>query len=622
VIAVAAIMWWLIAAWFHPIGDSYTENDFYGGYAAGAEALRHGVLDPHRYAAYGPVYEVVLALARGPGWDAFACGKFLSVAAATGTLVCWLVLLAPALGSLGAGLAVLFVAITPAFTRYAYSSTTDMLATFLASLALMIAMRRGGARASFAAGAIAALAALTRYQMIFVAFAALVPFARSGAPASGGNRRAAWREATLFAAGFGVIFAPWTIYACAAGAPPAAALFQHYGFYASSDASRNSQDVMRSAPDSLGWNGASSFARVAASDPLALLGTWARHSVEHLWLDARVLIGPVLALMAIAGAVIGTRRGRGYPPGHPPGHPPQAGPGPGPGPGFAAIAGMGLLAHLTLVPVFYSPRYRLPLVPFECALAAALPAALAGRGRAMRWAAAGLSLLAVATRLPGNVETQRQVYRELPRDVLAIAPRLRLERDTLRVVSRRGHIGYYSGRLITPFPRVDRLDELSTAARNGGAGYLYYSWYEGRLRPEFLYLLDTTAAVPGLERIAECDQPPALLYRILPGFGASPAWIADDYQRRVHEARGAIRIYEGRDAAPAHAVLAADTLLHGHVAEALAMARAARQLRPDLALAWRVEGAALELSGDSTGARAALDQARRLAGADSAPIRR
>jgi len=598
VIVVAAIGWFVIAAWFHPIGDSYTENDFYGGYAAGADALRHGLLDPHRYAAYGPVYEAVLALARGPGWDAFTCAKFLSVLAATGTLCCWLAILAPALGSLGAGLALLFIAITPVFTRYAYSSTTDMFATFLASLVLAIRLRRTGAGASLAAGALAALAALTRYQMISVAFAGLIPLTREAES----SRRREWREVGMFAAGFAAIFGPWTWFACASGAPPAAALFEHYGFYASGDVTRNYQDAAHSAPDSLGWNAASSLARVAASDPMALVRLWARHAFEHLWIDARVLIGPVLALMAAAGAAIWTRRGRAA--------------------WFVPIAGLGLLVHLTLVPVFYSPRYRLPLIPFECALAAALPAALASRGRGLSVAASALVLVASATLLERNFEAQRQVYRELPRDVLAIAPRLRLESDTLRVVSRRGHIGYYSGRLITPFPRVDRLDALARAAREGGAGYLYYSWYEGRLRPEFLYLLDTTATVPGLERLADCAQPPALLYRIGPGFGESPSWLADDYERRVHEARGAIRIYSGRDAAPAVAVLAADTLLHGHVAEALAMAREARAQRPDLVLAWRVEAAALMASGDSAGSRAALDQARRIAGTDSAGVPR
>ncbi|HTO91226.1 MAG TPA: glycosyltransferase family 39 protein [Candidatus Sulfotelmatobacter sp.] len=586
----------MVAAFFHPIGDSYTENDFYGGYAAGAAALRHGVLDPHRYAAYGPVYELTLALAQGPGWDAFACAKFLSVLAAAGTLFCWLAMLAPLLGSLGAALAILFVAVTPVFTRYAYAATTDMLATFLASLAIALRLRRSGAGASVAAGAIAALATLTRYQMIFVALAGLSPlFARPGAL----RERGAWREVAEFGAGFLALFAPWTWFACAHGAPPAAALYQHYGFYASSDASRNYQDAAGSAPESLGWDAASSFARVASSDPLALLKLWAGRAVEHLWLDARILVGPWLGALALAGILLWplVRRGRG----------------------IGAIAALGLIAHLTLVPVFYSHRYRLPLIPFECALAAAALLWLGSRGPRARTAAAVLALIAIVTLTARNVAAQRELYLELPRDVLALAPRLRREPDTLRVVSRRGHIGYYTGRLITPFPRVQRLPELAAAARAGGAGYLYFSWYEARLRPEFLYLLDTTATVPGLERLATCEQPPAILYRLGPEFGKEPEWLMDSYQRRVHESRAAIRIYPDADAAPARAVLAADTLLHGHARAALAMAREARGARPDLALAWRVEGAALQLLGDSLGARAALDRAARAAREDTLP---
>src|SRR5947209_2421539 len=87
----ATLLW--IAVALHPVGDYYTESDFYGGYASGARAIQHGIVDPSRYPVVGPGYEFALALLGLAGSDLFTVGKLLSVACATATLALWFVLL-------------------------------------------------------------------------------------------------------------------------------------------------------------------------------------------------------------------------------------------------------------------------------------------------------------------------------------------------------------------------------------------------------------------------------------------------------------------------------------------------------------------------------------------------
>jgi hypothetical protein len=189
-------------------------------------------------------------------------------------------------------------------------------------------------------------------------------------------------------------------------------------------------------------------------------------------------------------------------------------------------------------------------------------------------------------------------------DVLLLAPRLAAESGNDAVMSRKGHIAWYAERNYANFPRVETLPELAEVARAEGAGHLYYSWCDARLRPEFLCLLDPSAEVPGLERIASSDAPPAMLFRIGPEFGRAPAWWADPYQRRVHEAHAAIRFQSASESAPARAVLAADALVRGDIDLALRLAHEARVTQSSLALAWRVEESALRASGREAEARA------------------
>ena len=73
----------------HPIGDYYAESDFYGGYAAGAQLIQHGRLDPSRYGVVGPVYEIALAAVGSLTSNLFVAATAISILSSVIVLLLW-----------------------------------------------------------------------------------------------------------------------------------------------------------------------------------------------------------------------------------------------------------------------------------------------------------------------------------------------------------------------------------------------------------------------------------------------------------------------------------------------------------------------------------------------------
>src|SRR5204862_6064380 len=182
----------------HRIGDYWAESDFYGGYLEGARGILRGVLDPARYAVVGPVYEIVLAGAGLLARDWFLAAELVSVAAAMATLLLWFHLLARR-GSVTLGLvAALFLAANPYFLRYGCSATTDALAMALQAGALCLCLTSRSPRGALAAGLLAGLAFLTRYNGAVLLPVLLLAVATDRARPRRG------RDAVLLLAGFAI----------------------------------------------------------------------------------------------------------------------------------------------------------------------------------------------------------------------------------------------------------------------------------------------------------------------------------------------------------------------------------------------------------------------------------
>ena len=598
VIAAAGAALLAIALFAHPVGDYHAESDFYGGYADGARQIEHGHLDPARYPVVGPVYEITLAVLGFTGLDLFLIAKLLSVAAACVALACMAALArrrapdASTGAALGLWLAIL-LALNPTFVRYGYSVTNDMLSLALASAALLLVLGTGGGWGFLAAGALAGLAALTRYSEAILLPAGALALA-IWPPAKSSRARAIG----LYAAGFALIAVPWTLFSVAHHAVPGEPLLRYFSFYANPDANRSIQDLSPATPDSARTY--RSLGEMLHHDAGGFVLTLIRNIPAHLALEARGLLGWPVAFLAMAGLAIAIPRRTAL--------------------GLGPLWLIGALQFLTLAAVFHSERYALPLAPIELSLAAFAIAwaGAASRPKLLARVAPVAGTIAAALMLRDVIGLQNEVHRLLPIETLEAGRVLRsAAMPGSRVIARKGQIGYAAGLPVVPFPRFATLHELADYAHGAHADFLYFSWYEAQLRPEFAWLLDPTADVPGLEQVHATANKRSLLYRIELGFGAEPAWLSDPYQRRLHESRALVGVLADSLTVPYLITLGIDALDRADPGAAIRNADQALHFREDQPLAWEVRGLALMRLGRHGDAVAALEHALALAPDDA-----
>jgi tetratricopeptide (TPR) repeat protein len=587
VVALATLVLAWIAFRLHPVGDYFTESDFYGGYAEGARLIQHGRLIPGRFAVAGPGYELALALVGFVTRDLFVAARLLSVVSAGVTLWLWATLLRR-LGWPVAGVwSAAFLAANPVFMRYGYSATNDMLAIVLQGACVFAVLGGRGRLAPLAAGALAALALFTRYNAVYLVPGSLACYVGFTRPAGLTRTRAA----ALFLAGLAVLALPWTVFSIRGGQVPAGSLFSNFSFYANPTSTRNVQDAPVAARADT-----QSVAEIVRRNPAGMARQLAGNLGSHLGADVRQLLGPPVAALCGLGLILVLAGGAWRP-----------------------LVPLGLFAALlfgTLLPIFYSDRYSLALLPSYLALAGLALAsplfALRLRRPAvpLKWV---LALVPLALSLRSSVAYQRHTLSQNPVEVVAAGDALRrVAPPGAGVMSRKGHIAYYSGLAPVAFPRVDRLSQLADVARRNGAQYLYFSWYEGELRPEFWYLLDSTAVVPGLTRIPFVAPNPALLFAIGPEFGRDPEWLASDSLKRLHESRAQVQALSERECWGAHDALGEEALSRGDFVGALAHFLAVTRGNPAFTRGWLRAGDALLALGRNDDARAAYERARRL----------
>lgn len=572
VIAAAALVLVWVAFRLHVVGDYYTESDFYGGYAGGARLFQRGHPDPSRYAVVGPGYDATLALVGFVARDLFTAARLIAVTSAVGTLMLWRSLLRHRAGAGVALWATAFLAANPLFLRYGYSSTTDMLAMVLQAASLHAMLGSGGRFAPARAGAFAALATLTRYNSIYLVPAGIVSALWLAPPAD----RARGRALLLQLGGFALVAAPWLLFSLGSGFVPGASLFEKFGsFYMVSGPSRNVQDLLAARADSIA--AARELGRAASHGPAALLAQVLRNLPEHLRADARELLGWPAAMACLAGLALAAADGQWK--------------------RLMAVWVAGALLFATLVPVFYSDRYSMALAPAYLTLAAA---AATSRYFALRIRPARFQLKWLVAVVPlllsirGSVAYQQDVQGSLPVEVLEAGRALaRVAPPGARVLSRKSQIGYYGNCQTVAFPRLGSLPQLAEYCRRMDVSFLYFSWYEAGLRPEFSYLLDTSATLPGLTALHTTSRNPGVLYRVGPEFGTKPDWMANRAEWRLHISRAMVQVLPDSEAARYRVVLAQDALDRSRNDEALIQATASIRGRPSDPVGWMLAGEAL-----------------------------
>lgn len=543
----------------HRVGDVFTETDFYGAYGLGARALQAGHLDPSRYGVVGPLHEMAVALVGFVVRDLFLAAELLSVLSAVAALVLWHRIVRARAGAGAALLTVAFLAANAQFLRYGYAATTDALALAVQAAALVLLLTgEATPRRVLAAGVAAGLAFLTRYNTVALLPAGALALLLGWADAPGGRRG---RAVLLFGAGFLAPVLPWVAISLASGAHFAFQLHHNIAFDVFARARGIPWDTYQRELEPqfpTPWS-------VLARDPGAVLARMAFNVGDHLRLDALKLAGLPVALAALAGLVLAWRDGT-----------------------LARLRPVllaGALLFLALVPAFHNERWSLVALPVWAALAAVafasprLALALdAGGGRRV-WLKALLAALPLLLSARASVAFQQRVFDQLPVEVLEVAQRAKpLLRPGDRVMARKPHFAWHAGLGPVAFPYVDSLSQLAAVAREGGVRWLYFSWPEAEMRPDFSYLLDTSAAVPGLTVRVVTTHWPAVLYEIGPDFGRDPAWLAHDYRRGVHRARAQVLI--SRLDWRARMVVAIDERARGRFEEAQALLDEAARLAP------------------------------------------
>jgi hypothetical protein len=563
VIAAFAIALIVLIAGPHGVGDVFTESDFYGAYGPGARALQHGRLDPSRYGVVGPVYEMLLAIvglpAGGSPTGLFLAAELLAMASTCGALWCWFRIVRARVGALPALVTTLLLATNAQVLRYGCAATTDApaLALQAAALALLFARPVAG-RGALLAGIVAGLAFLTRYNAGVLLPAGLVALLAGWTDTPAPARRGA---ALRFAAGFLAPVLPWVAISLASGAHMHFVLHHNIAYEVFARAKGIPWDTYERTMQSqfpTPWS-------VLARDPAAVIGRIIYNVFDHLRLDARLVACWPVAIAAAAGLVLGATGG-----------------------GLSRLNGVWLamgLTFLALVPAFHSERYSLAVLPAWAALAglglASPRLALVVRAGARRvWLKPALALLVAGLVLPGTVKGERWLLGQLPNEARTTAERAQpMLRPGDKVYARKPHFAWYAGVTATAFPFADSLSQLAAAARHDGVRWLFFSWPEAEMRPQFMYLLDTTSAVPGLTpRVVTTDHP-AVLYEIGPGFGRDPDWIGDPWQVAVHRARAmvAINLADWRS----RMVVANDEQRHGHWEAAQPLLEGAEKRAPD-----------------------------------------
>ncbi|MFN8547553.1 MAG: glycosyltransferase family 39 protein [Candidatus Eisenbacteria bacterium] len=514
-------VWSLFALFAWPVGDYGVETDFFGDYVpwsrewmAGHATEMNGFKGPGYYLLLGGVTRAVTALTPGiaypppPGWE-YAIGKLLSVLSAgavlyfLGGVVARLARAAlrdapaearddsagedPAL--LPALLAQLIVALSGWFLDYTYRAGTDLPALAFSSAALFVAVRsaegegdRARNRGALLAGMLAGLAYLVRYPLGIVILAVVAAFGRRG-----------WKRGALAFLALAAVLTPWAALLAARVGDP---LFN-----------RNATNLAFEiyCPYSLPlleWTRGrlpfDSFLDIVRADPGRFFGSVASNVGKHLRLDGLRVLGPLPALLVLAGWGLGIARTRTR------------------GAWGAALTLL-LGTFLVSLPSLYDERFTLPmLLAYALGIAGLAPLLARGLQRAKLAPGRFAPLLAVlalgigygvylgVTRGPERIA--RPVELEALRHEIA---RRHVTLDPAgRLAARKSHASYWLGVPGANLPNGPTWGAVVDTLRSNGVRYLAVGSDIFYQREVLSPLLDRSrAASPGLSLLAAVPDP-------------------------------------------------------------------------------------------------------------------
>ncbi|MGQ9806843.1 MAG: ArnT family glycosyltransferase [Chlorobiales bacterium] len=484
---------------YHRVGDYGVETDFFWNYAPDARTIQSILkgeggafpIDGFR----GPMYALVLSLVAFVIQDFFAAGVIFGILCAGATLFLTHRLVLEFFGKVDALVVLLILATNSIFIQYSYSAGTDMffnLVATLATYAFLKVLNGDGWRWLIVASVASSVALLTRQNSLFliVGFVlALFLLNPSKQPL---------KSQVLYVLSFvGIVFA----------------LYAPYGFYTLQEKGKffYSLNYLNIAKDLFGretnwdtfWYGKSqsfnSLGDVILADPVKFVSNTLANIPSHFIGDLGELLSWFLSVFVIGGILAAifqrnlTRVQVAY--------------------FIFAVLNFGVLL-LT----FYGARFSLNLIaPYAVLLVLFF-----------KWDAVPKVVhyalpIALAIVLFQSVQFHRKNIDSGPQEMLALREKFfeitgrnpKTHYDEI-IITRKPHIAYYLNLKMGGFPMTETYDELIAEARKLGASYLFYSYFEANLRPQFRFLFNVKEPPPELEPIMTLTNPPAVLYRIKP----------------------------------------------------------------------------------------------------------
>ncbi len=490
----------LIAAhMYHRVGDYGVETDFYWSYAPDARTIQEILkgnggtfpIDGFR----GPMYPIALALFAFIVQDFFAAGVIFGIFCAGATLFLTHRLVLEFFGKVEALAVLLVLATNSHFIQYSYSAGTDMFFNLTATLAIygfLKALNGEGFKWLVLASVLSGVALLTRQNALFLIVGFLLAYF-----ALNPSRQPLKLQILHALALVGIVFV----------------LYAPYGFYTLKEKGKffYSLNHLNIARDIFGretnWETFwfkqakefNSLGDVILADPTKFFVNLLSNIPAHFFNDMTDLLPWFFGVFVSGGIIVAlvqrnlTRVQVAY--------------------CLFAVLHFGVLL-LTA----YGARYSLNSIPVFTVFMMLF----------FKWNAVPKVVhyalpIALAVALFQSIQFHRQNIDSGPKEMLAMREKFfeLTGRDSKThykeiIMARKPHIAYYLNLDMGGFPLVETYNELIAEARKIGASYLFYSYFEANVRPQFRFLFDVKNPPPDLEPMMTLATPPAVLYRIKP----------------------------------------------------------------------------------------------------------
>jgi hypothetical protein len=489
----------IVAHMYHRVGDYGVETDFFWSYAPDARRIQNILkgnggefpIDGFR----GPMYPIALALFAFVVQDFFAAGVILGILCAGATLFLTHRLVQEFFGKIEALIVLMVLATNSIFIQYSYSAGTDMFFNLFATLAVYAFMKDlngEGLKWLLVASVASSIALLTRQNALFlIAGYFIARFLLNP------SKQSIKAQAISALAVLGLVFA----------------IYAPYGFYTLQTKGKffYSLNYLNIAKDLFGretnwdtfWFKKSqefqSLGDVIFADPVKFITNTFANIPAHFIGDMGELLSWFLGIFVIGGILsVGVQRNLTRV--------------------QVAYFIFAALNFGVLLLTFYGARFSLNLIAPYTVLAVLF----------FKWNAVPKVVhyalpIALAIVLFQSIQFHRKNIDSGPQEMLALRKKFfeLTGRDSKTpsndiIMARKPHIAYYLNLEMGGFPMVETYDELIAEARKLGASYLFYSYFEANVRPQFRFLFDVKNPPPELEPIMTLATPPAVLYRIKP----------------------------------------------------------------------------------------------------------